>query len=98
MRAAHLTVRARQPIRLDNSAAVVLISTMPRRIGEQATMTTLLLKALKDAESLNGVAKATGVQKSSIVRFVNGEQTLRLDMAERLADYFGIECIRRKER
>ena len=61
-------------------------------------MTMLLRQALKEAESLNGVAKATGVQKSSIVRFVNGEQTLRLDMAERLADYFGIECIRRKER
>jgi plasmid maintenance system antidote protein VapI len=61
-------------------------------------MTTLLLEALKDADSLNSVANASGVQKSSIVRFVNGQQTLRLDMAERLAEHFGIECIRRKAR
>jgi plasmid maintenance system antidote protein VapI len=32
--------------------------------------------------------KATGVTRASIMRFVRGEQFLRLDMADRLAAYF----------
>ena len=35
--------------------------------------------------------KATGVQRASIRRFVNGERTLRLDVADKLAAYFGLE-------
>jgi plasmid maintenance system antidote protein VapI len=35
--------------------------------------------------------RETGVTRASIRRFVNGERTLRLDMADRLAAYFGLE-------
>ena len=35
--------------------------------------------------------KETGVQRASIRRFVNGERTLRLDVADKLADFFGLE-------
>lgn len=35
--------------------------------------------------------RETGVQRASIMRFVRGDQSLRLDMAGRLADYFGLE-------
>jgi len=35
--------------------------------------------------------RETGVTRASIRRFVNGERTLRLDMADRLAGFFGLE-------
>jgi plasmid maintenance system antidote protein VapI len=33
----------------------------------------------------------TGLTRASIMRFVRGSQSLRLDMADRLAAYFGLE-------
>ena len=64
------------------------------------TMTELLREALVEADSLRGVERATGVKNPSLVRFVRGDQSLRLDMADKLATYFEIECrrIRRKAR
>ena len=53
-----------------------------------------LKQALTEAESLNSVAVATDIQKASLIRFLRGEQSLRLDLADRLADYFGIESRR----
>lgn len=76
-------------------AALVIIHTMPRK-GTKPTMTKLLRKALAEAESLNAVANTTGVQKASLIRFLRAEQSLRLDMAEKLAAYFGVECQRRE--
>jgi plasmid maintenance system antidote protein VapI len=35
--------------------------------------------------------RETGVARGSIMRFVRGSQSLRLDMADRLAAYFGLE-------
>jgi plasmid maintenance system antidote protein VapI len=35
--------------------------------------------------------RETGVTRASIMRFVRGDQSLRLDMADRLAAYFGLE-------
>jgi len=34
--------------------------------------------------------EATGVSRASIMRFIRGDRTLRLDIADRLALYFGI--------
>ena len=41
--------------------------------------------------------RETGVRRASISRFVRGETSLRLDIADRLAAYFGIE-VRHKRR
>jgi hypothetical protein len=35
--------------------------------------------------------RETGVARASVTRFVRGSQSLRLDKAERLADYLGLE-------
>jgi plasmid maintenance system antidote protein VapI len=35
--------------------------------------------------------RETGLARASIMRFVRGTQSLRLDMADRLADHFGLE-------
>jgi plasmid maintenance system antidote protein VapI len=39
----------------------------------------------------------TGVARGSISRFVRGERTLRLDMADRLAAHFGLELRPRRK-
>ncbi len=46
--------------------------------------------------SYNALQRDTGVTRASIMRFVRGDQSLRLDMADRLAAYLGSNCGRRK--
>jgi len=62
------------------------------------TMTQLLREALAEADSIRSVAKATGLTHVSLVRFANGEQSLRLDLADKLAAHFGVVSTRRKTR
>jgi len=40
--------------------------------------------------------RETGIQRMSLSRFVSGRQSLRLDVADRLAIYFGFELRRKK--
>jgi plasmid maintenance system antidote protein VapI len=55
------------------------------------TMTAVLLKAIDaSGQSLYSIAKATGMQKTALGRFVAGKQSLRLDIADRLAAHFGL--------
>jgi plasmid maintenance system antidote protein VapI len=54
-------------------------------------MTELLREHLQDADSIRAVARATGLDHASLVRFTNGQRSLRLDKADALAAYFGIE-------
>jgi plasmid maintenance system antidote protein VapI len=67
---------------------------------ETGTMTDLLREALTEpgAPSLYAVAKATGTQKASLGRFVRGDTSLRLDLADRLAAHLGIESRRTRRR
>mgnify|MGYP006283115169 FL=1 len=64
------------------------------------TMTNLLREALTEpgAPSLYSVAKATGTQKASLGRFVRGDQSLRLDLADRIAAHLNIESRRVRRR
>ena len=64
-------------------------------------MTDALKKAVRESgQSLYAICKATGLNEDSLSRFMRGRQSLRLDLADRLAAYLGIECrrTRRKER
>jgi len=45
--------------------------------------------------SYNALQKETGVTRASIMRFVRGDQSLRLDVADRLAAYFDLELQKR---
>ena len=61
-----------------------------------------MTNAIKQAISESGLSycaieQETGVQRSSIMRFMRDEQSLRLDLADRLAVYFGLEVTRRKK-
>jgi plasmid maintenance system antidote protein VapI len=69
----------------------VIIHTMNGSQSE-APISDLLRKTIaKSGVSYNALQKETGVTRASIMRFVRGDQSLRLDMADRLAAYFDLE-------
>jgi transcriptional regulator with XRE-family HTH domain len=47
--------------------------------------------------SLSRIAMETGIAKSSLIRFLRSETSLRLDKADLLADYLRLEVVNRKE-
>ena len=58
------------------------------------TLSTILRSAITASGSpYKALERETGVARASIMRFVRGSQSLRLDMAERLAAHFGLELI-----
>jgi hypothetical protein len=59
---------------------------------EHPTMTDLLRQSIADSGmSFIGIERETGILRQSLMKFVRGEQSLRLDLADKLATYFGIE-------
>jgi plasmid maintenance system antidote protein VapI len=46
--------------------------------------------------SFKALERESGVKRQSMMKFVDGEQSLRLDVADRLAEYFGLEIVKRK--
>ena len=61
-------------------------------------MTELLREAIADSgTTFLGIERETGIKRQSLMKFARGEQSLRLDIADRLAQYFGIECSRKEK-
>ena len=61
------------------------------------TMTDALRDAINDSSlSFKALERETGVLRQSLMKFARGETSLRLDMADKLAVYFGIETVRRR--
>jgi integrase/transcriptional regulator with XRE-family HTH domain len=62
----------------------------------KAPISDLLRQAIiESGVSYNALQRETGVTRASIMRFVRGSQSLRLDMADRLAEHFGLELRKR---
>lgn len=62
-------------------------------------MTQVLKQAIaQGGETYAVIERTTGVKRASIMRFMRGEQSLRLDLADRLAAHFRIESHQRKQR
>jgi plasmid maintenance system antidote protein VapI len=56
------------------------------------TMTEVLRRAIvASGKPLIALERETGVERMSISRFVAGKQSLRLDVADKLAAHFGLE-------
>jgi transcriptional regulator with XRE-family HTH domain len=51
---------------------------------------------IQSGKSFKTLEHETGVLRQSLMRFARGEQSLRLDMADKLAAYFGLELVKRK--
>jgi plasmid maintenance system antidote protein VapI len=67
---------------------------MPRR--NERTLTAGLRQAiLQSGESFKALEAWTGVKRQSLMKFARGEQSLRLDMADKLAEHFGMMLMRR---
>lgn len=60
------------------------------------TLTAVLRDAIVESGmAYKALSRETGVARASIQRFVDGRQSIRLDVADRLATYFGLELIER---
>ena len=77
---------------------MIFVIDMAKARKKPTTMTELLRQALTEAKSVRAVAREAGIQQASLVRFLNGEQSLRLDKADVLAKYFGIQSRRVKSK
>ena len=63
----------------------------------KTTMTAILKAAIKDSGlSAYRISKDTGLVVTSIIRFTEGETSLRLDKADVLAEYLGLRLVNRK--
>lgn len=55
-------------------------------------MTDRLRQAIRESGlPMLTIATETGIERASLIRFARGDQSLRLDIADRLAEYFGLE-------
>jgi plasmid maintenance system antidote protein VapI len=58
---------------------------------QPAPITDLLRQMILESKMpLKALERETGVKRASIMRFIRGKQSLRLDIADRLAAYFGL--------
>ncbi|MBI4583926.1 MAG: hypothetical protein HY717_07880 [Planctomycetes bacterium] len=59
------------------------------------TITATLKKAIRKSKlPFLTIEERTGVKRASIMRFMRGDQSLRLDLAERLTDFFNIKIVK----
>lgn len=62
------------------------------------TISDTLREAIEESGlSLYRIAADTGIIRSSLIRFLRGDQSLRLDKADVLAEYLGIEVVKRRK-
>ena len=55
-----------------------------------------LRESLREADTLSAVERAPGLKRQALAKFRRGEQSLRLDWADKLAVYFRIELRRKR--
>jgi plasmid maintenance system antidote protein VapI len=61
------------------------------------TITEVLKNAIVDSGiTYKALSRETGVARASIQRFIDGRQSIRLDMADRLATYFELALERQR--
>ena len=68
---------------------------------KRKTISELLREAIleyrRDTGTTYDLERGTGVKRASMGRFLKGERSLRLDKAEALCSFLGIESVRRKK-
>lgn len=74
------------------SRGLLTIGKMPKpKPRPPATMSDVLRAAVAASGlTLAAIHEATGVQPASLSRFLRGERSMRLDLADKLAAYFDL--------
>ena len=75
----------------DREAATGLVQTSRQSDDECSVTAQCFELAFIELE------RQTGVLRQSLMKFARSEQSLRLDQADKLASYFGLELTQRKE-
>ena len=61
------------------------------RTSKSKPLTSAIKHAIAESElSFKALERATGVKRQSLMKFMAGEQSLRLDMADKLANHFDL--------
>jgi plasmid maintenance system antidote protein VapI len=68
------------------------------RTGKLPITEALQNAVAKSGLSYYAIERATGVKRPSIIYFMRGERSLRLNIADRLAVYFGLEVRAKRKR
>ena len=70
-----------------------------RRKKRYKSLTEALLQEINACDaSLRQLERDTGLKRQAIAKFARGEQSLRLDLADLLMDYFDLEVCRKTGR
>ncbi len=65
---------------------------MSYTMASDAPLTDVLRQVINDSEiTSKALSRETGVPRPSIVRFRRGDQSLRLDHADKIAAFFGLK-------
>ncbi len=57
-----------------------------------------LAEAIKSGQSIRSISRAAGLKHPALLKFYRGDQSLRLDKADQLAEHLGLECRRSREK
>jgi len=69
---------------------------MPAKRKTYDTMTEALREAIAESElSFKALERETGVLRQSLMKFAAGEQSLRLEAADKLARFFELQLVHR---
>jgi len=72
---------------------------MAKEKRKKNSMTTKLRNAINESPlSFAALERETGVLRQTLMTFARGERSLRLDNADKLAEYFSLELTERKGR
>ena len=71
---------------------------MPKKRNKPiAVSDTLRAVLIESGLKLKRIQIETGVPRNSLRRFINGEQSLRSDLIDKLADRFGLVLVQTKD-
>ena len=90
--------KQRSVLVLDSIPEICKNYYMARGRRKPVTMTERLRVAVNASPlSFQALERETGLLRQTLMKFARGESSLRLDMADKLAEYFGLELTKRKD-
>jgi len=67
--------------------------------SKKSRLTDPIRQAMRDSGlSYYRISHDTGIVDTSLIRFMNGQTSLRLDKADQLAEYFDLELVTKTKR